>query len=211
MNFLRATPAILITLIGNEAQAQRFWPAPNLPVYSLPAVVRAYDPAARSIELRLESGRVVRSSLAGNWRMMLDGELASRDPEVGERLFVQANEPHFPVIIALWDPLTFCAYGRRTHHTGEVRFPEPNILEVTSGSRFTRRRRTVSRFDITPRTQFWLEGRRVPKPAALPPFSDLEVVIDPDGAVFAVFDTPSWRTFAATELRRTADRIAFLK
>jgi hypothetical protein len=211
MNLLHVTPAVLLTLLASEAAAQGFWPAPDLPVYSLPGVVQAYDPAMRTLELRLESGRVLRSPLATGWRIMLHGELASRNPEVGERLYVQANEPSFPEIISLWDPLTFCAYGRRAHHTGEVRFPEPRVLEVTSGSRFSRRRRIVSRYAVTPRTQFWIEGRRIPKPGSLPPIGELEVVVDPDGAVFAVFDTPSWRIFAASELGRTADRVAFLK
>jgi len=211
MKLLHATPVILIALLAGEVRAQGFWPAQDLPVYSLPVVVRAYDPTARTIELRLESGRVLRTSLAPTWRIMLQGELASRPPELGERLFVQSNEPDFSEVTALWDPLTFCAYGRRKHHTGEVRLPEPMVLEITVGSRFTRRRRQVSRYDLTPRTQFWMGSRRVPRPTALPPFDELEVVVDPDGTVFAVFDSASWRVFAASELGRTADRVAFLK
>jgi hypothetical protein len=192
------------------ASAQGFRRDPDAPTYSLPAVVRSFDPVRETIELRLESGLVFTTELAVGWRMMRNGEISDILPEPGERLFVQTLEPDFSELIALWDPLTFCAFGKRIHHTGEVELLENRVLQVTFGSRFFRRRRRVYRFELTPETQYWVEGRRMSTPDLRPRLGELEVVVDPDGTVFAVFDAASWRIVAGLELRRTADRVVFL-
>jgi hypothetical protein len=197
-------------LFSCEAGAQGFGRQPELPVFSVPAVVHSYDLSTRKVSLRLRNGRIVQTELAWSCRIMRDGTQSDTRPTPGERLYFQANEPDFPEVIAIWDPLTFCAYGKREHYPGEVRLVEPNVLEVTSGSRFSRRRRQIYKFDLTPRTQLWIEGRRVSAPATLPAFEELDVVVDPDGTVAAVFDSTSWRIYAALELRRSASQVAFL-